>query len=144
MKRKRNFQARSSSGVCDAPHVRPGRPAQSPFRNPTTPHPTPTTETHAPPQQTSKQAKPSRTTHTRSTKQLRKAVDTCPSSPKRSRSPPLPKSYCTLCLFRSFHIIERHLCQTCPFNQMRVPTTDIQQVDSIHTVLYWRWRNKKE
>ena len=83
MKRKEKLKARSSSGVCDAPHVRSGRgtavsPSTVPVSQPnhTTSHPT--TGTHIPPplQQASKQAKPSRIRNTRSTKQLRKAVDT--------------------------------------------------------------------
>ena len=48
MKRKKKLQARSSSGVCDAPHVRTGRgtavsPSTVPVSQPnhTTPHPTP-------------------------------------------------------------------------------------------------------
>ena len=83
MKREKKLQARSSSGVCVAPHVLSGKdtavsPSTLPVPQPnhTTPHPT--TETHMPSQQASKQAKPRHTRNTRSTKQLHKAFDTSP------------------------------------------------------------------
>ena len=75
-------------GLAGAP---PRRPAQSPFRNPTTPHTPPyhrysyTTPTSAGKQ--ASQAKPSRTRNTRSTKQLHKAVDNSRPLPPRAASP---------------------------------------------------------
>ena len=100
MKRKKKLQARSSSGVCDAPHVRTGRgtavsPSTVPVSQPnhTTSHPT--TETHIPPppRQARKQAKPSRIKNTCSTKQLYKT----PTPPCCfSDSPAVPWSNCSI------------------------------------------------
>ena len=112
----------------------------SPSRNPFTLH-THHGDTYTP-QQASNQAKPSRTTHTRSTNNSTKPLIPAPVRLSGHAAHP-PNSYCTLRLFRSFHSIQGHLCQTCCFNQMLVPTTDIRKVDSIHTVLYWWWRNTK-
>ena len=101
MKRKKKLQARSSSGVCDAPHVRPGRgtamsPSTVPVSQPnhTTPHPTKEIHIPPPPQQASKQAKPSRTRNTRSTKQLHKAAAPTPTC-CFSDSPAVPWSNCS-------------------------------------------------
>ena len=98
--------------LAGAPPCRPAGPVTQP--NHTTPHTHHRDTCDTPAGKQASQAKPHQK-HTQH-KQLHKAVDTCPSSPKQSRSPPPPNSYCTLRLFRSFHIIEGHLCQTCPLD----------------------------